>query len=231
MASAQLIERHPNVVDLSVRSRPGIQSYVFGGAVSLDAAYAGTTAMFTVARGRTFRSPTLRRNRVNLVGERSYGLTRASYDPVDYASATIPGDNLISFLRVAEVDNAGTTLPEGPILVIPPPAFFVAGRANLTLNGTAPDVAGLANDIPPLEEGSTGAMWIDIPKFATAITFHNDGAAPLAVAFGHGRQEFLIPPGEVKTFPQSGVSLVGLRGEGGATAFRATLALVNGLLA
>lgn len=226
MTSAQLIERHSGVVDLAVRNNPAYPSYIFGSAATLDLAFAGTTAMFTVRRGRTFRSPTLQRNRINMVGETSRGLTRASYDLKDYASATVPGDSDISFVRVAPVNNAGTTLPEGPILVVPPPMFWTAGRANLTLNGTAPNVAGLPNLLPP-----PGTMLVDLPKFATNITIHNDGGSPLAVSFGLGRQEFLIAAGEFQLFPQTGVSMVSLRGDGGATSFRAIFALVNGLLA
>jgi hypothetical protein len=221
-----MIERHPSVVDLAVQSNPAHQSYTFGAATTLDLAFAGTTAMFTVRRGRTFRSPTLQRNRINMVGETNRGLTRVSYDPKDYVSATVPGDSDISFVRVAPTDHAGILLPEGPILVVPPPGFFVAGRANLTLNGTAPSVTGLPTLLPP-----PGTMLVDLPKFATEITIHNDGAAPLAVAFGFGRQEFLIAPSTSKTFPETGASLVSLRGEGGPAEFRATFALVNGLLA
>lgn len=226
MTSAHLIERHPGVVDLSVRNNPVHQSYIFGSAATLDLAFAGSNPMFTVRRGRTFKSPTLQRNRVNFVGEKNWGLTRASYDPKDYASATIPGDSDISFVRIAPVDNAGVTLPEGPILVVPPPGFFTAGRASLTLNGTAPSVAALPTLLPP-----PGTMLIDLPKFAKNITIHNDGGAPLAVSFGLGRPEFVIPNGDLKSFHETGASLLSLRGDGGTAAFRATFALVNGLLA
>lgn len=226
MTSAQLIERHPGVVDLAVSNNPVYSSYTIGAASTLDLAFAGTTPLVTVRRGRTYRSPTLQRNRINMVGESNRGLTRVSYDPKDFASATVPGDSDISFVRIAPVDNAGVTLPEGPILVIPPPGFWVAGRQNLTLNGTAPNVAGQANLLPP-----AGTMLVDLPKFATNITIYNEGGSPLAVSFGIGRQEFLIPAASTQTFPQTGASLVSLRGDGGATAFRATFALTNGLLA
>lgn len=228
MASAHLIERHAGVVDLSVRSRAGIQSYQLGSAVSLDAAYAGTTLLFTVPRDHTFRSPTLQRNRINLVGETSRGLTRMSYDPVDYASATVPGDPDISFVRIAEVDSTGTVLPEGPIAVIPPPTFFVAGRAQLNLNGTAPDVAGLANNLPPAD-----AMWVDLPKFANGVIVYNDGGSDLMVSFGPGTQEIAVSTGltEPVYFNEVGTSLISFRGNGGATAFRALISEVNGLLA
>jgi len=230
MTSAQLIERHSGVVDLAVTSRPGIQSYTFGAAVSLDAAFAGTTAMFTVLRDRTFRSPILQRNRINLVGESNRGLTRVTYDPRDYAAVTIPGDTDISFVRVTETDNAGTVLPEGPILVVPPPAFFLAGRAQLNLNGTAPSVAGLANNLPP-----DGAMWVDLPKFANEVVVYNDsGATDLYVSFGIGRQEILVPfaaGANSVAFRETGATMISFRGDGGAVVFRAMISEVNGLLA
>jgi hypothetical protein len=226
MAQASLVERHSGVVDLAVNNRPAVESYRFGAAVSLDAAYAGVTALFTVPRGHTFRSPTLLRNRVNLVGESNRGLTRASYDPRDYASTTVPGDTQISFVRVIEIDHAGTLLPAGPILVVPPPEFWVAGRQNLTLNGTAPNVPGLPNNLPPQT-----AMWVDFPRFAKDVTVFADGGSDIAVSFGEGRQEFIVPSTESYTFKETGATLMSLRGVGGTSAFRVVAALVNGLLA
>lgn len=226
MAHASLVERHPGVVDLAVTSRPSVESYQFGAAVTLDAAYVGVTTLFRVPRGQSFRSPTLLRNRVNLVGESNRGLTRASYDPSDYASATVPGDTQISFVRVTEIDHSGASLPPGPILVVPPPVFWVAGRQNLSLNGTAPNVAGLANNQPP-----QNAMWVDFSRFAKDITVFADGGSPIAVSFGEGRQEFVIPASESFTFKETGATIMSLRGVGGTSAFRVVAALINGLLA
>ena len=95
--SAQLIDRYPGVVDLAIKNRPAAASYVVAAALTLDAAYAGATAMVTVPKGTTYRSPRLQRNRKNLVEETFRGLTRVSYDPTDFAAAAIPGDNAISF--------------------------------------------------------------------------------------------------------------------------------------
>ena len=223
--SAHLIERHKGVVDLMVRNRPGIASFVFGAALTLDDAYAGTTTMFTILNGSTFRSITLRRNKINRVEETFHGQTRASYDPNDYASATIPGDSDISFVRVAEVDLGGNNLGEGPILVVPPPGFFRSGRSNLVLNGSAPNVVGLDSNLPPPD-----TMWIDFPRFSDEITIYNDdGANSLFVSFGQGLQEVEIEFSESMTFTKAGATEILIRGEGGAVDFRIVAALVNGI--
>ena len=230
-ASAHLVERHAGVVDLSVRSRPSVSAYRFGSAVSLDAAYAGTTAMFTVDKDASFRSRTLRKSGVNRVEESNRSLTRVAYDPADYASATTPGDNAMSFVRVNARAHDGTFLGEGPILVVPPPGFFGTGRRSLLLSGTAPAVVATANGTPPQT-----AMIIDFPKFADNVRIYNDGASSIFLAFGPGDIEIEIPPPSVGDpiyveFVQTGVSEVYLRGDGGASAFRMIAALVQGIQA
>lgn len=223
--SASLLERHSGAVELAIRNRAGVRSYVIGAAVSLNAAFAGTTTLLTIGQGQSFRSISLQRSRRNVVEESRRGLTRISYDPVDFASATVPGDPDISFIRVAEIDIAGVTLPEGPILVVPPPGFYGSGRSSLLLNGTAPNVAGLANNLPPLT-----AMRIDLPRFADEITvFNDDGATSLFVSLGPGSQEMEVPFGTNITFPEAGSTEILIRGEGGTVAFRIIAAIVNGI--
>jgi hypothetical protein len=224
-ASVFLVERHTGFIDLSVRTRAGVGSYVFGAALTLDAAYAGTTAMKTLPRNRTYRSRTLRQSGRDRVEESNRGLTRFAYDPVDYASATIPGDDDITFVRVTEVDLAGNNLGEGPILAVPPAGYFGSGRSSIVLNGTAPALSGRASNLPP-----TTAMAVDFPRFTDEVRiFNDDGTNSIFMAFGYGSQEIEIPAETDLIFPQTGVSLVLLRGEGGACAFRMAVVLVNGI--
>ena len=219
-----LVERHPGVVDLSVKNRAGVASYVFAAALTLDAAYAGGSAVQTLPRGATFRSHTLARNGKNRVEERNAGLTRFAYDPADYASATVPGDANICFMTVAEVDMGGNNLGPGPILAIPPAGFFAAGRrAVLPLVGTAPNVAGLASNLP-----SPAALAIDLPRATDEVKLYNDGAGSIFIAFRLGTPEIEVETGTFMAFPQTGATTLYLRGDGATAAFRLIVVLVNG---
>jgi len=222
--SAFLVERHPGVVDLAIKNRAGIASYVVSGALTLDAAYAGTTTMQTLLKGRSYRSRTLARNKRNLVEESHRGMTRFSYDPNDYVSASLPSDAHMGFIRVAEVTVAGTNLGEGPILVLPPPGYFTTGRSSLVVSGTAPNVAGLANNFPPPD-----AMIVDFPKFTDNVTVYNDSAVSLYVSMAPGAPEVEIPTGETMELLQAGATLLYLRGGGATAAFRISTVLVNGI--
>lgn len=227
-----LIERKPGVVNLAVRTTAGAKSYSFGAALSLNAAFAGATTMFEVPANGTFSSPTLRKSKVNAVYESNRGLTRVQFAPVDYASATIPGDTYTTFVRVQERDAAGTLLAAGPILVVPPGDFFWTNRRSLVLNGTAPNVSGLgANNYPP-----AGVMRFVLPQFASHLKIMNTGATnTLYVSFGQGLQETPIPPTAAGVpvvavdFWQAGSAELFVRAEGGTTPFTVIAAVVNGI--
>jgi hypothetical protein len=227
-----LIERKPGVVNLAVRTTAGAKSYSFGAALSLDAAFAGATTMFEVPANGSFSSPTLRKSKVNAVQESNRGLTRVQFAPVDYASATIPGDTYTTFLRVQERNAAGTLLAAGPILVVPPGDFFWTNRRSLVLNGTAPNVSGAgANNYPP-----QGVMRFVLPQFADQVQVMNTGGAnTLYVSFGQGLQETPIPPTAVGApvvsvpFWQAGTIEMFVRAEGGTTPFTVIAAVANGL--
>ncbi len=224
MTQAHLIERHPGIVDLVIKSKPSVAAYRIGVALTLDAAYAGTTPIFDVKRGHGFRSKTLVRNQRSGVRGGNRGLTRITYSPEDFVAATVPGDNQPAFLRVSTLNHAGVVSPEGPILVVPPPGFFTSVRRNLILNGTAPSVPGLGSNLPPQD-----SMWVHFPKFWNEAEIFNDGAASLWVALAPGTQELEILPGTSISFTQSGSSLVSFRGDGATVAFRGLFSLVNGI--
>jgi len=228
MSTPNLIERHPGLTYLSIKNRPAVSKYGVNAAVTVDAAWAASTAMFEVPLGGTFRSDTLKRNRLGIHDESRRGLTLASYNINDYASATIPGDAAIAFVRIEDFDKAGVSMGEGPILAVPPSGFFATGRRNLVLTGTAPEVAAGSNGLPP-----TGSMVLTTPRFADEVTISNtDGANDLFVSFGEGLQEYTLASGLSATFTEAGVDSLYLRSDaaGGAT-FVATLALVNGIQA
>ena len=222
--SAQLIERSPGFVDLAIRNRASVASYIIGGQVTLDGAYAGVTTMLTIRTGATFRSKTLRRNNQNRVEESNRGLTRIQYDPNDYASVTLPGDGVVGFIRVVEVDHAGTSLPAGSILVVPPAGYLKAGKSTIFLSGTAPDVGSPGNGLP-----SENSMWIELPRFLEEVRVYNDGAKDIYISPGIGFPEMGIPAGTSVQIKEHGTNELLLRAEGGTSAFRFQGVLINGV--
>lgn len=240
MASTpRLVERHKGLSFLAIPNRPTVPSIGVGAAVTATAAWAGTTNLFSLRRGRSFRSPSVARKRWGFYQESRKGLTFVSYDLNDYASATVPGDGAISFVRIEEFDGSGASMGEGPILVVPPPAFFATGRRNLVINGTAPTVASVGNNLPP-----PGAIPLALPKFADELTISNvDVNNALYVSFGAGLQEVSLAPqgapgavalqrSSTQVFTEAGADHIYLRAEdGGGVAFSVTAAIVNGLQA
>jgi len=223
MAAPRLVERHPGIVDLAIRNRAGILGYRLNAAVDLDTAYAGPTVMITVPKNATFRSATLRQKKIGSVPESNRGLTRITYDPSDFVSAAIPGDSDISFLSLEEESGVGF-LPRGPILVVPPAGFLAAGRRNLILNGTAPNVAGLANNLPPQD-----AMRIVFPRYVDTLVLYNDGANDIELSFGEGLQEISIVAGQSMSFGEVGTDEIYLRAGVATSVFRLVCTIVNGI--
>lgn len=225
-SSAQLIERYPGFVDLAIRNQASVASYIVGGDVTLDGAYGGVTTMITVPKGSTYRSRTLRINKINRVEESNRGLTRIQYDPNDYASAILPGDGVVGFIRVIEVDYSGTPLPAGPILVVPPSGYLKAGKSTFLLQGTAPNVASPGNGLPP-----QNSMWIEYPRFLEEMRIYNDGGNSIFISPGIGSPEMEITSGEVVSQHTWGTNEILIRGQGGTSAFRIQGVLVNGIQA
>ena len=225
MATPHLVQRLPGLIDMQVATNPVVATYRFAAANTLNVAFAGATTMFDVPASASFRSPTLRRTDLGVAEESGSGLTRASVDMTDYASATIGGDAAIAFIRLLEIDHAGTVGPAGPILVVPPAGFFSSAYRTLTLSGTAPQVvAPSTTGLPPSD-----AMVISFPAFVDGLTIYNDAGNDLFVALGAGVPEILIATGESMTLANGGTALY-LRGTGSSTAaFRLSAAVISGL--
>jgi hypothetical protein len=224
-----MTERYERLIELVFRNDPDVSAYIVGAANTVDAAFAGTTTMFTVSKGATYRSKTIRRKGWGRTQYHNRGLTRVHYDPEDFwtSGSTLPHDKHQSYIRVAEISAGGTTRPEGPIFVIPPPGWATNPRPTLTIAGTAPAVAASPILVPP-----PGAMHVVVPRFTDFVRVRNlDGANDLFVSFSEGMPEVLIPAGESQIFYDGADSEIYLRGGGGAIAFDATFALVNGEMA
>ncbi|MDB4278589.1 hypothetical protein N9917_03170 [Deltaproteobacteria bacterium] len=225
----RLIARYTNSVDLSLRTRAGIKGYRIAGADTLDTAFAGATAMFTVPAARTFRSLSIRKRNEGNVSESNRGLTRMMYDPEDYwvPGGDLPHDPQVSYITVEEQNAAGTFLPPGPVFIVPPPGFFSNPRPSLTLTGTAPSVTVPATKLPPPD-----AMHIVLPRFCDNIRIQNlSSSDPLLVSFNEGQTFVSIATESVEIFYDAAFSDLILCGDGASIAFDARCAIVNGEMA
>jgi len=224
------IERHYGVVSLSVSNRQldkSTKSIRFAGAKVITTNPVVQSTLFSVPVSGSYRSPTLKRNRKNLVEEVNRGLTRVSYDPDDFAGANFHGEGALGFVKIEELDSAGVEIKESPWLIVPPPDFFSSGRRSLILNGLAPVIATPAgySGLPPV-----GALVLKMPKYADAVTITNtDGANPLFVSLGAGHQEYEIDAGNTFTLTEGGVSVLFIRSTGADVPFKSTFAIVNGI--
>ena len=224
MATPHLGERAVGVAQFIVMNRPSISQYRFSAANTVDQAFSAPTTMFTIPKGSWFRSPTLQQNTVSRVEENFRGRTIAQVNFDDYASATVHGDSAINFVRLIEIDSAGTVLPAGPIVVVPPPYFYSSAHRSITLSATAPDVASLATGLPP-----TGSLILSFPRMCDDLVIsNNDGVDTLFVSLGEGMPETSIPPGGTLTLAFGGTAVY-LHGDGGTVDFSLTATVVSGL--
>lgn len=224
----RLVRRATGIMDLAIRNRPGVIGYRLSAANDLDTAFSVPTNFLTVRSGDVFSSPTVQRNRAYRNDGSNRGLTRLWLDINDYASATIPGDTDILYLRVAEQTAAGF-LPNGPILVIPPPDFFETGRRNLVIVGTAPDLPSRGNNLP-----SESALRVYLPKFAEELRVYNENAVggdDLYFSLGIGLVEMRVPAETNRSYAQSGANEILLRGSGDPVPFSISAGIVNGIQA
>jgi len=226
--SPRLTYRYDRFAELVLHSQVGVQAYRFGAANTLDVAFAGTTAMFTVPRGGTFQSPSIRKRKVGRSVYTNRGLTVVHYDPEDYwvGGGVLPHDAAAGYLRVEEQNEAGVFRPAGPILIVPPPGFFVTTRPSLTVSGTAPNVAASSTGTPP-----EGALHFVLPRFADSTTITNSGGQSIYISFNPGLPEFEIFSNQTILLPDGAVSEVFVRGDGTTVPFSIFFAVVNAEMA
>lgn len=222
-STPQLIERHRNIIELSIVNRPSVLSFDVGVDSTLNASFSGPSPAFSVGNGGSYRSKTLRINKINRVYESTRGLTRASIDLDDFASATIPGDSALSFFRVTEVFPSGSG-PAGPILVVPPPGFFSSSRKVLALTGTSPNVAPDPSGLPPV-----GCMSVVFPRFSDRLEFSNTGASVILLSFHPGVPEIPISAGETRVFEHAGINKLFVHTNGATSNFRVIASMVDGI--
>jgi len=193
-----VVERHPNYVDIYFKNDPNVSRYRIGGQRTLDGAWTGTTAMFELERNRTFRSRAVRQRRLGILSDSIRGTCRAIFDPMDYydggggVAPTLPNDQETLYMRVEEFRVAlGAYAAAGPVLIVPAPGFYSMPNAQLTVAGTAPASAGGVNPGDPV---SANAMHFVLPRLGLEINMTNlDAANDLYYSLGQDRPLSVLP--------------------------------------
>ena len=213
--SISVVRRKPDLVDLTVRKRPGIIGFRFGAAVNFDTAF--TT--FATVPNHGIKSPSVHAVHAGHVGSQFRDQVRFLFDPADYvatAAALIDTDPF--FLRIESQNPDGSfNVAEAMHMILPGPAQ--AHRA-LILRGTVASQASLA-----------ASLEIQLPMQCTDFDVQNDGAAPLLMAFHPTGAEYQVLPVtsafSSKEQYTTSVSQVFLRGSGGSTTISSTWTLRN----
>jgi hypothetical protein len=220
--------RYNRQVELVLPHRHDLKAFEVGAADTLNVAFAGTTSMFQVPSGGTFRSPGIRKKRLGRTQYHNRRLTRATYDPQDYwtAGGALPTDKQQSYVRVAEVAPDGTVQAEGPILLVPAGGWLNTPRPHLSIAGTAPSLTTPADFTPP-----AGSMHVVLPQFADYVDIFNKNGAggdALYVAFGSGQPGIIVPANTERNIWDATSKEVYIWGDGGTADFDMVFAIVNG---
>ena len=219
-----LMERTTQYAHMFLHNDPVVVGYQVHGELTVDDAYGNPAAsgvgglgvfpLFEVARGVTYRAPSLLRKGWGQVEENRRGTTHAIFQWTDVlvggvgAPATDP-DELWFFMRVQENRNGiglltvpGPLPVLGPIFCVPPASVMALPKPTFTLQGIAPSaVAGVAaGAVPPFDEDLTSAaprpLYVVMPFPMTVFTIENlDGANTLLVSFGPDQLMQAIAPG------------------------------------
>ena len=219
---AGVLERTTHLVHTYVPNDPMVVGYQFWGSPTILDAYgsppgsdvfgAGCAAMFQVARGDTYRSPTLRRKGLAAIPESRKGTTHAAFDPDDFTAAgmglTIPLEEQWMCLRVQEnrngvglLDLAGNPADPvlGPIYLVPTTRDFSGSSPTFTTEAKAPIVPGCAPGVPAffnedLASTDPRPLYLVFPVPLKEFTLTNlSGAFDLLVSFGPGQALMTIP--------------------------------------
>jgi len=221
-----LIDRFNNSVYLQVVEKhldKNTYSVKLQGSKTLNPPVAGD--MVTVLKGQDYMSSSIKQNRTNIVERSRKGCMYINIDPDDYASTTFHGEGAINFVRILELDSAGSVLKTGGWLVVPTASFVHAQQGLLAVNGTAPSVSTPTtySGLPPVD-----SMSVLFPSKVERITFYNTGSNPIFIALGSGLQEVQVANGDSITFHDSGTSTIFLRAVGGTSTFTLNCVIPKG---
>lgn len=216
-----LSERKKNYVNVVVPLREGVGSYIVFIANSLENAYdpAQLVQIATVNHNKIFLSPSIKsaRNPNYELGVNSK-VTRIVFDPADYYDPTLntPTDDQQLYLRVQEVDKGGVPLSLSPILIVPPPNFFMYPSGAITVaHGTLPNHGGkTVGDLPDPRDLS-----FIVPNYLNFFRLHVPSTATHDVLYSPnaGMPYVLVPIGDIFNLFSIANNQIYLASAGGGT--------------
>ncbi len=207
--SLSLYRRRTNLVDLTLRSRPGIGSYVFQRATNFDGSFSDFETV--PASGKASKSV----QDLAIRGSSSFrGQTRFSFDPSDYSI----DDSKPFYVRIKQVPvNGSVGSAEAMHMILP---YAASPNRPVVLNGTAA-AGSTVND----------SLEIQLPHQCENLQIEVTGNTDLMVAFEPGGTEFRVPALSVSF---TNLSLIAplvtqlfIRGAGVDTTFNAIMSLKN----
>jgi len=237
--------RSQNQINITLPKRNGVDRYDLVGAARLNDAYGpvmgtsgfGALPILSVLNGGDFRSQSIQNRGLPGIEESGRGLTRAVFDPNDYATPMDPGasylpnDDATLFLRVIAQNTTGAPSPAGPILVIPPYDFFSTKEPVFTVTAQAPNL-GIGVFPPNIPDTLIpGVLNFLVPAYGTTISIRNldplVGGFPLFVSFHPGTPPTVLMPGDDISLTGAGAPEFFMASPNGNPWFTLRIAVVN----
>lgn len=226
--SISIVRRKPNLIDLTVRTRPGVTGFRFSSAANFDSAF---TAFQTVPndgliRGNVNTPELFQRLQNGYVGSQYRDHCRFLFDPAAYTGVRPEiRDDVPWYIRLEPVNADGTFgAAEAMHMILPPSS---APMRPVQLSGTVPIGASLVNSLE-----------IQLPAQCVDWEIENEGGSVLMIAFERGGvagPEYELQP--MTTIFRSlkmnlmASSQIFLRGVGGSTAVSILCSLRNNPIA
>lgn len=167
--SFSVYRRRPGLMDITVRSRPGVSGFRFKAASNFDAAF----SLFQFVPSAGLIKPSLD---TGMSDSQFRGLTRFLFNPSDY-TGTVPAvdDTKPFWIRIAPVSLSGVVGPDEAIHLVlpfsstPNRAYNIAGDVGLT------------------------SVELQLPLQSSNPIFEVPGSNSLFLAFDPNGYEFMVP--------------------------------------
>jgi hypothetical protein len=209
--SISIYRRKPNLVDLFVRQRPGVEAYQFKAGTNFDDAL---PTLFETVPAQGMKSVSVPDD-TGFVDSQFRGTTRFRFNPADYTTGVPAVDDAKNlFIKIAPVTGGIAGPDEAYHMILP---FAPVGpQRSIIISGAVPAAAGLS-----------GSLELQLPMLCNNFEFQVDTGANLYLAFDPAGAEWQIAPVGAnftnfsKVYPS--ISQIFVRGDAAVSNFTAIL--------